>query len=458
MTGTTAWAEDRARRDGERARAAAGTAEARREARAIGGDGAGGDGGPDFLWMTGFECSTFPQLGMDELALTQHDRFWGSDIIRARDAGCRVLRYGIRWHIVNPRPRQWDWSSVDGPMELMRHLGLEPIVDLFHFGTPEWLELGVMSPVFPDLQAELCREFARRYPWVRWYTPTNEPYIMAQFGGEGTVWYPFQEGHRNFVTALRNVARGVSAGWAEIAGERPDARMMVSDTCEYHHALDERSRPLAELRNERRFLMHELYGGRVERDHPLRRYMLENGMTEDDLYWFLDHPAPLDVVGLDHYPHSEHQYRTGERGEIIDETRPIEQQLGPAELCRQYFARFGRPLLFAETGAPGEDERKIWWLDRLVSEVRRARSEGVPVIGITWWGLIDQVDWSSNLRRFEYDIDATGLYALQWQDGRLERVPTRALDAWLRYTAMPIEESVGALAAPTWIGEPAPLW
>ena len=28
--------------------------------------------GSDWRWMTGFECSTFPQVGMDELALTQH--------------------------------------------------------------------------------------------------------------------------------------------------------------------------------------------------------------------------------------------------------------------------------------------------------------------------------------------------------------------------------------------------
>ena len=412
----------------------------------------------DFAWMTGFECSTFPQIGMDELALTQHDRFWGSDIVRARDAGCRTIRYGIRWHVVNPRPHQWDWSSVDGPMELIRHLEMEPVVDLFHFGHPEWLGTGVLTTIFPDFQAELCRQFARRYPWVRWYTPTNEPYIMAQFGGEGGIWYPYGHGPRSFVMAVRNVARGLCEGWAAIAAERPDARMLIADTCEYHHPVDDGTRDLADLRNERRFLMHELYGGRVGDDHPLRDYLVENGMSEADLYWFADHPAPLDIVGLDHYPHSEHQYRLDERGQLIDETRPLEQQLGPGELCRQYFARLGRPLVFAETGAPGDDERKIWWLDRIIGQVREVRGEGVPVIGLTWWGLLDQVDWGENLRVFRYHIDPTGLYSLRWNDDRLDRVPNRALDAWRRYTSMPLAESVGELAAPGWPGEAAPLW
>lgn len=402
----------------------------------------------DFEWLTGFECTTFPQMGMDELALTQHDRFWGSDIIRARDAGCRVIRYGIRWHVVNPRPRQWDWSSLDGPLELLRHLGMEPIVDLFHFGVPEWLEGGIMSPIFPDLQAELCREFVRRYPWVRWYTPTNEPYIAAQFGAEFGHWYPFRQGTRNFVTALRNVARGLCQGWAEIVHERPDARLMISDTCEYHHAEDAAHQSLADFRNERRFLMHELYGGRVGRDHALRDYLLDNGLAEEDLDWFSDNPAALDIIGLDHYPHSEHEYSSGPGGRLIDEPRPIERQLGPAELSRQYFARLGRPLIFAETGAAGDDDRRSWWLKRMVEEVRTARAEGVPVIGITWWGLIDQVDWGSNLRRFDYHIDPTGLYALEWQGDRLARRPTETLALWQRYTGLATEESVGRLGTP----------
>jgi beta-glucosidase/6-phospho-beta-glucosidase/beta-galactosidase len=412
--------------------------------------------GSDFEWMTGFECSTFPQTGMDELLLTQHDRFWGSDIVRARDAGCRVVRYGIRWHVVNPRPHEWDWTSVDGPMELMRHLGMEPVMDLFHFGVPEWLGTGVLTSIFPDFQAELCREFARRYPWVRWYTPTNEPYIMAQFGGETGAWFPYGQSTTAFVQAMRNVARGLCEGWHEIVRERPDARMMVSDTCEYHHALDERTREHAAFMNERRFLMHDLYGGRLGDDHPLRGYLLEHGMPEHDLWWFQEHPAPLDVVGLDHYPHSEHSYRIGDRGEIVDETQPLEQQKGPAELARQYHSRFGRPLLFAETGAPGDDARKIAWLDGLVDEIRTARAEGVPVIGITWWGLIDQVDWGTGLRRKNYEIDPTGLYALRWEGGRLERIPTATLAAWTALSARPIAETVGALARVA--EDDVPLW
>jgi beta-glucosidase/6-phospho-beta-glucosidase/beta-galactosidase len=421
----------------------------------------------DFAWLTGFECSTFPDVGMDQIALTQHDRFWGGDLVRAIEAGCRTIRYGIRWNVVNPRPHDWDWTSLDGPFELMAELGIEPIVDLFHFGVPNWLHDGVMSGLFPEFQAELCGRFARRYPWVRWYTPTNEPYILAQFGGEGGGWPPYRRGPENFALATRNVARGLCEGWHAIVAERPDARMLVSDTCEYHHVAgdDENARSHAARLNERRFWMHELYGGRVAGDHPFRAWLIEHGIPEGDLDWFVEHPAPLDVVGLDHYPHSEHQYRAGPDGALIDETRPLESQHGPRELARQYFERLGRPLVFAETGAPGDDAAKIAWLDRIVGETRAARADGTPLIGITWWGLIDQVDWGSGLMRYRHDIDPTGLYRLEWRDAfdrpstgpleptldggghRLARVPTATLDAWRRYTSRATADTVGRLVA-----------
>jgi hypothetical protein len=122
------------------------------------------------------------------------------------------------------------------------------------------------------------------------------------------------------------------------------------------------------------------------------------------------------------------------------------------------FQRFGRPLVFTETGAPGDDAWKIRWLDGLVGSIREVRAEGVPVIGMTWWGLIDQIDWGSNLRRFDYNIDATGLYRLEWSGDRLERIPTAALDAWKGYTGRPIAETVGELATVRWSGPEAPLW
>src|SRR3982750_3236512 len=82
----------------------------------------------DFRWMTGFECSAFPQIGRDELEETQHFRWWASDLARVREAGITMIRYGIPWHRVNPQPHVYDWRWADQALDLMGVLGITPIV------------------------------------------------------------------------------------------------------------------------------------------------------------------------------------------------------------------------------------------------------------------------------------------------------------------------------------------
>lgn len=430
--------------------------------------------------MTGFECSSFPQIGMDEIELTQHYDYWASDLLRVKELGINFIRYGVPWDRVNIRPHEYDWRWTDQVMDFMQVVGITPVVDLYHFGSPMWLERGLLNPLFAEFQAEWVREFARRYPWVQWYTPTNEPYIMSSFAADFGVWYPFLTGPENFSVALKNVARGICLSWAEIVKERPDARMMISDTHEYWHPLDDGAQAYADYMNHRRFLTHDLYGGRVGDDYPMQEYLRDVlRYSEWNLEWYREHGVPLDVVGVDYYPHSEHQISAvssenarkagGARGVefgavfptplsptgfLLDET--AQEQFGFAKLVKQYFDHFQRPILLAETGAPGEDERKQWWLDKTVEDMRQVRAEGVPVIGITWWGAIDQVDWDSGLRQRNYNINPTGLWALQWNGPKLERVPTRALDAYKRYIDMPIAESVGVGGAPLIPLEPTP--
>jgi hypothetical protein len=46
----------------------------------------------DFKWMTGFECSAFPQIGADELEETEHYRWWASGLVRVREVGITMIR------------------------------------------------------------------------------------------------------------------------------------------------------------------------------------------------------------------------------------------------------------------------------------------------------------------------------------------------------------------------------
>jgi len=396
--------------------------------------------------MTGFECSAFPQIGADELAATQHDRWWASDLVRVRDLGMTLIRYGIPWPRVNPRPHEYDWQWTDQVLDLLQTLEITPIVDLFHYGTPAWIEGGIMHPIFGEIQSWYAQAFAERYPQIVYYLPTSEPYVCATFGAEFALWHPFLRGPRNAARAIKNVTEGLCRSMLAIRRVRPEALLVVADTCEYYQALDDAFAEEAAFRSLRRFLVHDLYQGQVTPEHPLWPYLVEQGVEDWELAWFLRNPVRLDILGLDYYQHSEHQLRAGPAGARIDETAA--QPLGWAELARQYSTRYGDiPVVLAETNVGGPVADRLAWLDALVAQTRQARAAGTPVAGLTYYGAIDHVDWDTVLRQRNRHINPCGMWALEWHGNRLVRKPTAVVDWFRGQIALPVERSVGPLAS-----------
>src|SRR3954468_12630358 len=107
-----------------------------------------------FAWALGIEDTFVPQVAatsgrtLDEYVLTQHDRLWREDLSMIADSGVRYLRYGIPWYRVNPAPGRFDWSWTDEVIPELRRFGIQPILDLVHYGAPLWLDRTFLSPSY----------------------------------------------------------------------------------------------------------------------------------------------------------------------------------------------------------------------------------------------------------------------------------------------------------------------
>src|SRR3546814_5230350 len=91
-----------------------------------------------------------------------------------------------------------DWSSDVCSSDL-----IIPIVDLCHFGVPDWIG-NFQNEDFGRLFAGYAADFADRYPWVQLYTPVNEMFICATFSAKYGWWNEQMTTDRSFVMALKN--------------------------------------------------------------------------------------------------------------------------------------------------------------------------------------------------------------------------------------------------------------
>jgi beta-glucosidase/6-phospho-beta-glucosidase/beta-galactosidase len=363
-----------------------------------------------FMFTTGMENS-YPTIQLpdgstkrvDEMAKTGHYQHWETDFRLLGELGIEFLRYGPPYFSTHTGPGQYDWAFTDATFQRLKELNVTPIVDLCHFGVPDWLG-NFQNPDFPFHFAEYAKAFATRFPDLHLYTPINEIFIAAMFSAQYGWWNERLQSDFAFVTALKHLSKANVMAMHEILKVQPDAMFIQSESSEYFHPVDPVAAPLARFLNHKRFLSLDLTYG-----YPLNvnmyNYLMENGMTKAEYMWFTENQVKARcVMGNDYYVTNEHLVhgdgRTQASGEIF----------GYYVITKQYYNRYKLPIMHTETNIrmPACKE----WLIKQWANVHRLKHDGVPIIGFTWYSLLHQVDWDSALREDAGRVNELGLYDL----------------------------------------------
>jgi beta-glucosidase/6-phospho-beta-glucosidase/beta-galactosidase len=374
-------------------------------------------------------------LRRDELESTRFYEHWQEDFALLKEVGVKYLRYGPQYYRVNPSQGQYDWAFTDQTFARLKDEGIVPIADLCHFGVPDWIG-DYQNPDFPELYAQYARAFAERFPWVRVFTPVNEIFVNATFSASRGWWNERLKSDRAFVTALKHMCKATLRGEEEILAVQPKAVFVQSESTAYYHELTPKAMARARMENEKRFLSFDLsYGHKV--DSEIYEYLLDNGMSREEYHWFMEHGSrmrPHCVMGSDYYGANEHW---------VPEDGPLKGAgtvFGYAVLARQYYERYHLPIMMTETNKMDAQQAPEWLKEQWAC-VRELRRIGVPVMGFTWYSLLDQVDWDTSLREDNGREDPVGLYDLN-------RKPQPVRDAYRQLIAdwksqMPMEVHYG---------------
>ncbi len=335
------------------------------------------------FFQAGFECSSHRRkdgVRLDLIRATSHDRHVFNDYRQCAELGIRTIRDGLRWHLIEKGPGQYDWSSWMPALEAAEQLGLQIIWDLFHYGSPDHVDQG--GPDFPARFADFAlaaleaRQSVSRSPAA--ICPLNEINFIcwAVETGYFPPVGPRQKGwlKRQLVAAWIAAASAIRERW-------PDTTIVGAEPL-IHVAPHDNRRPTVRAAEENRGGMFEAYDWIT-------------GTAEPQLG---GNRAMIDVIGLNYYPHNQWYWRGPTIPMGHHEYRPL------ADMLVEVAERYGKPLFLSETGAEGS--ARPAWLHYVCDEVREALGRGAAVEGICIYPVTAYPGWD-NSRHCEVGLFST---------------------------------------------------
>lgn len=367
--------------------------------------------------------TTQPQLwgGLEYTVNRVHDR-WGDqvresghhdrldDLDRIAELGLKAVRYPLLWERVSPdHPDESDWSWTDERLDRLRQLDIAVIAGLVHHGSgPHYTSL--TDEGFATGLARHAAAAAARYPWIRDWTPVNEPLTTARFSTLYGLWYPHQRSESAFWLALLNQVDATRLAMREIRRFIPDARLIQTDDLGRTYATAT-LREQAGFDNVRRWAAWDLLCGTLTPDHVLWDRICGFGL-EQRLRVISEDPCPPGVVGINHYltsdrflDHRLHRYPPHTHGgsemqlyadvEAVRVLEPSSQGLEGA--LREAWERYRLPLAITEVHNGCTREEQMRWIAQAWDIARRLCAEGIPVEAMTIWSLMGSKGWNTLL-------------------------------------------------------------
>jgi len=411
---------------------------------------------PKFYWGLGLENGWIAQTNLakdgnrrllDVFLQMQHYERWKEDLDLAAGIGVNTIRYSVPWYKAEPRPGEYDWSWIDKPVEYMvNKLKIIPVMDLIHYGTPTWMEDGVIDDRYPEAIAKYASAMATHFRGlVNHYTPQNEPQITSLFCGLIGRWPPYQKSYDSWCDIGMRVAKATLLEVEAIRGAVPDAVIISADPFVFEATTgflpkgNPQDPQYKELRMAAAIFPSCLTYGRIGEKHAFIDLLLKHGVKPDDISWVAKHAQKPDILGFNYYPDI-HAY--GGEGDYTRHGKlPLSiaarQAADVTEMgLLDAYEFFQLPIYLTETSAGLTTEAKVAYMNALYESVLRLRQDGLPLHGVNWWPLYDTIQWD-----YREGVDKpltdfirpggwnNGLYTTK-KTANLERVQTDAAKAY----------------------------
>lgn len=362
----------------------------------------------DFWAMEQVPNSTYKEPSLDAV---DHYQRYKEDIKLLADAGCNTYRFSIEWARIEPTKGDFDRNEIKHYEEVLHfcHLNqITPVVTLHHFSSPKWLiseggwESEKTIEYFGAYSHFVVSELGHLIPYI---CTINEANMGKQ------------------ITKLMKSMIGVKNG--------PSADIQVGLNIEQQSTMQKYYQELGQIfgidpRQVQTFLAprteqgeliimkcHEAARNIIKETHP----NIQVGITfslydhqalpggeqyveieqQEDFLCYLPYLQEDDFLGVQNYTRKIH----GPDGVVHSNENARMTKMGyeyyPEALGNvlEFVAKhWSKPIFVTENGlSTDNDADRVEFIGRALTGVHQCIDKGIPVIGYTYWSLLDNFEW-----------------------------------------------------------------
>lgn len=346
-----------------------------------------------------------------------HYHRYEQDLDLVQDAGFDGYRFSTSWARVLPQgrgtPNGAGLDFYDRLVDAMCARNLKPMATLYHWEMPAALSDlgGWQNPDVADWFADFAEVISRRIgDRLFSVAPINEPYCISWLGHFTGDHAPGQRDIRATARAMHHVlkAHGTAIGALRALGQ-PNLGGVLN--CEYVFPADAswRSNKAAHLHDQ--IHNHFFLSGICRGSYP--DVVLQGIEPHLPSGWQDDMPLisqKLDWIGINYYTCKRIAHQSGPWPCTREVSGPLPKTQMGWEVYPEGLGHFltmvhreytkGIPIVVTENGManpdqPGQrDELRVDFLDQHIAAAKDAMDEGVPLMGYTFWSLLDNFEWS----------------------------------------------------------------
>ncbi len=346
-----------------------------------------------------------------------HYHRYREDVALMKEIGLRSYRFSVSWARVMPRAGEINEKGLDFYRSLVAELraaGIEPMVTLFHWDTPHWMqkmggwESKKIVKYFSQYVTAVVDALSDK---VAWWMTLNEPSCFIMNGYMQGVHAPFK---RHYL-ALNKMTRNCMLCHGEavrIIRERAILTPKVGIALATSAYVPDGDSP-EQLEHARRRTYEEGLGvlsnswwlDPILLGKPVRAY----GIYHTDKKILSKINQRLDFMGINVYTPLNAGTWGGDNNLVVQGVPKNNLSWIVDERVMYYtlkfsYERYGLPILITENGMcdndfPALDGKihdigRITFIKKYLQNLNRALGEGIPVLGYNYWSIMDNFEWA----------------------------------------------------------------